>query len=223
MTNNYVSSRRVENSEFRTAAQTLKTVGEGMVTALPDRAVITVGVVTEDKLPTKAQEQNAEAVLAIIAALMELGIPREQLKTVSYRMNSLYDYMDGKQIFKGYQVTHLLEVTVNNAQQAGAVIDTAVKNGATTVSDIQFTVSDPSLYYNQALSAAINNAQQKADSIAKTLGITVNKIPIHIQEVSRGAAPFSSEAKLYAASSPPPIQPGEWKISSSVLVEYSYV
>ncbi|GED15336.1 SIMPL domain-containing protein [Aneurinibacillus migulanus] len=200
----------------------IKVSGEGSIPTTPDRAIIVLGAITESPNISTAQKENAETMSNIINSLMELGIPRENLKTVEYRIDIQYDYEDGKQTFRGYKVTYLLQITIDKIDQTGLVIDTAVKNGANSVSDIKFTVAHPNVYYNQALSLAIKNAEQKAVTIAKTLGATLHQVPNQVQEVSATSEPVPYQTALYAKSVATPIQPGQLEISAKITAEYSY-
>src|SRR5690606_20881763 len=98
------------------------------------------------------QKENTNATTNIVEALLQLGIPKENIQTTQYSIDIQYDFEDGKQIFRGYKVTHLLQVTVENIEQTGLIVDTAVNNGANTVSNIQFTLQNPDIAYNHALS-----------------------------------------------------------------------
>ncbi|MFD0695163.1 SIMPL domain-containing protein [Paenibacillus sp. GCM10027628] len=196
--------------------------GEGTISAAPDKSSIVLGAVTDNMSLSKAQADNAATLSAIIDSLLKLHIPKEQIQTVTYRIDIQYNYEDGKQIFKGYQVTHLLQITIDKIDMTGLVIDTAVAQGANSVSHIHFTVAHPELYYNHALSLAIKNAENKAVIIAKTLGATLIKNPIQIQEESHVTEPIPYQTTLYAKSAATPIQPGELKISAAVRAKYSY-
>ncbi|GEN34497.1 SIMPL domain-containing protein [Aneurinibacillus danicus] len=200
----------------------MKVSGEGTLSVTPDRAIVVLGAITESKDVSTAQKENAETVSKIINSILRLGIPKENIKTSDYRIDIQYDYEDGKQILRGYKVTHLLQITIDKIEQTGLVIDTAVNSGANSVSAIKFTVAQPNIYYNQALSLAINNAQQKAVTMAKTLGVTLNQIPNRIQEVSGAPEPVPYQASLYAMSAATPVQPGQVEISAEIRTEYSY-
>lgn len=201
----------------------IEVTGEGTVSVAPNKAIIVLGVVTENVSLTVAQKENASAVANIIDALMKLTVPKENIQTAQYSSDIQYDYEDGKQMFRGYKVTHLLQVTVDNVDQTGLVVDTAVRNGANTVSNIQFTLANPEIAYNKALSAAIKNSQFKAATIAQTLGVTLHPIPTLVQEISRTEQPIPyPAAKLYSTGEATPIQPGELKISASVKVDFTY-
>ncbi|PLT35967.1 SIMPL domain-containing protein [Bacillus sp. V5-8f] len=197
--------------------------GEETVQAAPDQAVITIGATTENKDPARAQQDNAEIISRVINLIKALSIPESQMKTVEYRIDPQYDHPEGTQIFKGYKVTHLIQITTSDIGQVGEIVDTAVKNGANTVSSVRFTVSNQKAYYNRALSYALENARQKAVSMAKTLGVTLNDKPEQVQETSIGQPlPFQIDAYSKIAAAYTPIQPGELNISAAVKVEYSY-
>lgn len=139
----------------------IKVTGEGTISAAPDQAVAILGTITENRNLQLAQAENAEAVSRVIQSLTNLGIPQELLKTLRYQIEIQYQYQDGRQIFQGYKVTHMLQVIIGQIEQTGLVVDTAVEHGANTVSSIQFTLRDPEYFYNQALSTAVKDSQQK--------------------------------------------------------------
>ncbi|MEJ8546018.1 SIMPL domain-containing protein [Brevibacillus borstelensis] len=200
----------------------IKVTGEGTIYTAPDQAVAILGTITENKNLQLAQTTNAEAVSQIIQSLMKLGIPQELIKTIRYQIEIEYQYHEGKQIFQGYKVTHMLQVIIGQIEQTGLVVDTAVENGANTVSSIQFTVRDPEYYYNQALVMAVKDSQQKAATIARTLGVRYNPIPHQVQEMTSAPEPVTSRAEAFLARATTPIQPGEIKIRASVHTEFSF-
>lgn len=204
---------------YRHTHNAIKVTGEGSISVAPNRAMITLGVVTENMNLQTAQAENANAMEAIIAALVAIGIPKENIQTTQYQIETQYDYPDGKQVFRGYKVTHLLTITIDQIEKTGLVVDTAVSNGANTVSNIRFSVVHAELYYNQALSLAVRDSYQKAVTIAKTLDVTLSRVPYEVQEISHAAEPVPSPIAFRTAT---PIQPGELKIVAAVRAEYAY-
>jgi uncharacterized protein len=202
---------------------TIEVTGEGTVSAAPDKAIIVLGVITEHVSLTAAQKDNADAVARIVEALGSLGIPKENMQTTQYSINMQYNYEDGKQIFRGYQVTHLLQVTTEQIDLTGRIVDTAVKNGANTVSNIQFALKNPEIAYNHALSKAIRNGQMKAKTMAQTLSVTLHDVPILVQELPRTpeAIPYLT-ASTYSKSEATPIQKGELTVSASIKAKFTY-
>ncbi|WP_201318864.1 SIMPL domain-containing protein [Paenibacillus sp. EPM92] len=210
-------------SLYRNNRHIIEVSGEGTVSAAPDRAVIELGAITENTSLRIAQRENAATVTDVINSLLQLNIPKERIQTVAYRIEMQYSYEDGKQIFTGYRVTHLLQITLDQIDRTGLVVDTAVEHGANSVLNIQFSMAHPAAYYHQALSLAVKNAESKAMTIATTLAVTLVKYPDNIQEEARTREPIPYQALHYAATAPTPIQPGQLKITASVRAQYSYV
>ncbi|MBD3922359.1 SIMPL domain-containing protein [Paenibacillus sp. PR3] len=196
---------------------TIEVQGEGQVTAAPDQAVITLGVATEKEELRTAQADNAAAIARIIQSIRQLNVPQEQIQTIEYRIDTHYDYIDGKQIFRGYQVTHMLQITTNNVGQAGTIVDTAVENGANHIGGIRYSVAQPAYYEKQALSLAVRNAMDKALTIAHTMGITIDVVPTRVQELSQsGFTPMPLASAAMKVSDATPLQPGQLTITASV-------
>ncbi len=204
------------------SAFTIEVLGEGRAAAAPDQATIQLGVVTEGMELKKLQEENAAATEAVIAALLAAGVQESQLQTVEFRMEPQYDYPDGQQVFRSYKLTHMLQLTTDRIDEAGALIDTAVANGANQVNSVQFTLSDPAAFYNEALTLAMSNARDKAETIAGSLGAQLSAVPRQVQELpvnSGGPVPFGAMMKVAADTS---FMPGELTVKAAVRVWYWY-
>lgn len=203
----------------------LTVTGEGTVFAVPDQATITIGVITENQNLSVAQKENTDKTSAVINTLLSLGVAQKDIQTTAYRIEPQYNYENGQQVFRGYRVEHQLQVTVKDLSKTGQVIDGAVASGANFVSSIQFTVSNPDAFYNMALTIAIQNAQQKAIAMARTLQVTLQPVPIIVQELSQPLPPrpIPFQAMTLAQEAGTPIQPGENKITATVKIEYTYV
>jgi len=203
---------------------TLEVLGEGLVTAVPDRTLITLGTVSEGVELESVQSDNATKVAAIIKALEQLGIPRESIKTTQFLIEPQYDYIDGKQEFRGYRITHLLQVTLDNVTEAGRLIDTAVENGANTVTSIEFESSEADNARQEALIAAMRDAEAKAAAIARALGVSLSAVPCKVEEVPQSEAKpaFFKAAAMPLESATSPIEPGQLTFRAVVRIWYMY-
>ncbi|KMY52048.1 SIMPL domain-containing protein [Peribacillus loiseleuriae] len=200
----------------------LTVIGEATIQASPDQAIITLGAITENKDPTIAQQQNATAMANILKGLASLGIPDDQIKTKEYRMDPQYDYLDGKEIFRNYKVHHILEIRTKNIDRVGSMIDTSIKNGSNSVSNIRFSLSQHDMYYNQTLELALQNAKQKALALAKAADVTLQQIPEIIEEIPAGPLPVLYQTSFVAKAASTQIQPGELEIKAIVKVIYTF-
>lgn len=200
----------------------LKVNGEGMVTAIPNQATATIGVITEGKDLTQVQKQNSEIITKVIASLNSFNIPKKNIQTFDYQVNTEYDYENGKQIFRGYRVQNLLKVTIDQIMDLGRIINSVVEAGANYVSNVQFTVSNPNDIYLEALKKALINAQIKAEAIVKELKVKWNPTPIRIEELGKKADPIQPMQTYVKGASTEQFQPGILQFNANVLAKYSY-
>ncbi|WBW96725.1 SIMPL domain-containing protein [Oceanirhabdus sp. W0125-5] len=201
----------------------IKAWGEGIVTAKPNQAIISLGVVTKDKDVKNAKDENAELANQVLKNLMKIGIKEEEIETSTYTISSMYDYQDGKKIFRGYEVKHIFKITIKDLSKVSEVIDVAAESGANVVNYIRFTVSNPEFYYNQALEKAVINARKKGEVVARTIGVKINKIPLRVneKEIDRAVRYFEM-SKLAVMDSSTPIQLGNVEFKSRVSVVFQY-
>ena len=199
----------------------LKVNGKGMVEAEPDMVLISVGVITKDKDPQTAQNLNEEISKKLIDALMEIGIAKDDIKTSAYTIYPEYDYIEGKQILTGYNVTHILEIKVRNIDMAGEVLSTAVQNGANQINKVDFTLEDASYYYNRALKLAVKDSAAKAQAIANLMKVSLDIIPCSIIEQTTSFTPLFEQSAMKLAATEA-VMPGKIEITATIEAEYEY-
>lgn len=196
--------------------------GNASLSVAPDTVSLQLEVMTETELLNQAQQENANKMNQVIQALIQAGIPRENIQTSAYNINARYDYVDGKQVFRGYQVTNTITVKMKNIDQAGRMIDLSVKKGVNRVANIQFSIERQQEYYQRALSDALKNALEKGQTIAETLNVIFDSTPIKIvEEISETPRTFQTFAAAEDSISTP-IVPGQIDIRASVEAQFRY-
>ena len=197
-------------------------IGKAALSRKPDTVTIELEVLTEKEQLQQAQQENAYKMNQVIQALLQSGIIKENIQTSSYIIHPRYDYVDGKQVFKGYQVINSIMVKMKNLDLVGQIIDVAVKNGVNQASNIQFALENQQIYYQKALSDALKNALVKAQTLAETLKVNYDPIPIKIvEDISEMPHPFQKFAMVENNMSTP-IVPGEIEIKAKVEVQIEY-
>jgi uncharacterized protein YggE len=200
--------------------KSVKVFGEGTVLATPDQVEIRLGVITQDENILAAQQENTDKMSAVIAAIKEWNVSEEEIQTAVYRIDPEYDFIEGVQVFRGYRIVHLVQVTLDQVNLAGNVIDSAVRSGVNSITSVDFTLKDRSSAYQIALKQAVDNANVKARTIAESLNVTINPIPSQVTEISPYQVPERYPAVLSAQVTP--IQPGQLSFVASVEVIFTY-
>ncbi|MBM7687057.1 SIMPL domain-containing protein [Defluviitalea raffinosedens] len=199
----------------------LKVLGEGIIQAEPDIALVSLGVQTRGMELNQLQQENAEISSKMIDTLKNIGISSDDLQTQSYNIFPQYEYINGQQKFNGYVVEHILRVIIRELNLIGRIIDQAVDSGANVINNITFAIANPTIYYQQALLKAIDDATSKAMFIGRNMNIDISTIPIEIVEQSSvPISPYSvTLAKTDIAT---PIQPGQMDIIARIEATFRY-
>ncbi len=206
-----------------TSPREITVTGIGEIVAQPDYAQIQIEVRTEGNNVSAAQQENAIIMNRVIESLIELNIPREAIKTTVYAVFPNYDFIEGRQVLRGYEVQNAVTVKITGIGQVGTVIDTAIKNGANHISAIQFNIVNANAYYRQALQFAMKDAMAKAKSIAKTMHVTLQALPVEIIEEPNTTAPLPYKSlQLSNQQYVTPIEPGRITVTATVRVKFRF-
>lgn len=156
---------------------------------------------------------------------MNAGISRDNIQTSDFRVDIQYDYQDGTQLFRGYRVSNLLTIKIEHIERVGELVDIAMENGANTVRNIALRVGNEQRYYQQALANAIRNAQEKAATIAETLGVAIPQTPTQLKELTSQAPETPRPYVLGVATDSAvttPIEAGQNQITAFVEATFHY-
>jgi uncharacterized protein YggE len=155
------------------------------VVVKPDIATISFGVSAENLDVAKAQTESATKMNNIIKLLKDKGVDEKDIKTTNYSIYPRYDYTrtasagypyGGKQVLAGYTVSQNVEVKIRDISKAGELLGGVGEFGVTDVSGLSFSVDKIKEVKNQARDAAITDAREQAQVLAKGLGVKLVKI-----------------------------------------------
>ncbi len=214
-----VTSITTNKSSFFSAS------GTGEATAVPNTAMISLGVNKEGATVEATQNEVNTIINLITKDLKSLGIGEKDIKTSNYSVSPQYDFSNGRQSPNGYQVNATLSVNLDSIEMANQAIDIATKDGATQVGSIQFILSeeDREKAESNARKEAIANAKTKAENLAKDTGIKLGKL-VDVQESGSNGGPIPFERTAVALDAaekaPTELSPGENKISVTITLSY---
>lgn len=202
---------------------TITVNGEGRVSLAPDMAAISIGVTTEDKEAAKAVKTNNTKAQDVVKQLKSYGIAEKDIRTTNFTVYPRQQYdSSNKPSDTTYIVENTVYIKVNDLAEVGEILDAAVKAGANTISNIQFDISDPSTAYDQALQAAVQDANGKAQVAAKAAGVKLG--PVHTIQTSLSSSAQVSYARnmVAAVQAAPdvPISPGQKDVVVNVTIVY---
>ena len=201
--------------------RTLEVSAVATATRSPDRAAVRFAVETPAGTAQDAMDGNARSMNALISALEELGIARDEIQTQSVSLQPRYRREPGQEPeITGYTASNQIEVPVGDVDRVGEVIDAGVSAGANRVLGIRFEISDPEAAYHEALERAIGQARREAEVIASAMGESLGPALRVTTSGLATPAPQSDAVQLMARAESTPIQPGQLDVRASVRIVY---
>lgn len=144
--------------------------GSAEVKVAPDQMTVIVGLEATNPELAVAKENVDERSRRLIQAIKDLGIAPEDMSTTALHINPAFDYRNGERVSLGTRVHRQVEITLRDlnlyAQLIAALVDAKISNTVST----ELKVSNESALTDQALLAALDDARQRAEGIAKSLG-----------------------------------------------------
>jgi uncharacterized protein YggE len=194
--------------------------GEAKLT--PDRATVYVGVQSRAASAAVAARENAQRQTAVIAAIIAVGIPRQQISTENYSVSpeTRFDQSTQKSIVTGYVVNNVVRVDVSRVDQVAPVIDAALGKGANQINSLDFFASNSDDARHHALADAISIARGDAETMARAAGGSLGALVELSTSQDMPRPVFRATASAAVAT---PIEPGEQTIRVSVAGRWQFV
>lgn len=212
----------------RAETPTLTLSADGSVHAVPDTAVVTLGVVSEAGTAGEALTKNSADMQKTFDSLKDSGIAERDMATSNFSIDPVLVYPetqdDGTQDppkVVGYRVANQVTVTLHDVAKTGPLLDAVVKAGANQVQGIAFKVADEDRLLDKARAEAMKTVIARAKVYADAGGFTLGRITA----VSEAAVPPPYPApmammKMAADAAPTPIAAGEQTLSVTVTVAF---
>jgi uncharacterized protein YggE len=206
---------------------TVTVSGTGRMSALPDQAVITIGVQGSAATAAAALDANSKQMQDVLARLKADGIPDSAVETtnVSVYGNPRFDQKTGKQTGTDYWASNSVKVTLTDFGAIGSVFAAAAEAGANNLSGPSWQLSDNTIAQTQALAQASVQARAKAEAFAAANGVTLGDVLVLTEGYSSpvyyyGAWGESATTTAGAAVYAPSINPQNLDIYISVTITY---
>jgi len=202
--------------------------GNGKVYAVPDVAILQLGIESQEITVAEAQSKAQQAMSDVMKALEAQGIAEKDIQTQYFNIQRVTRWDNDKQqeIVIGFRVTNMVTAKIRDVNKAGAVIDAVAVAGGdlTRIDSIGFTVDDPSEYYAQAREMAVTDAAAKAKQLADAAGVRLGKLT-YISESSYVPGPIYRQDMIEKVAAAPavetPVSPGEMEITNIVQLVYA--
>jgi uncharacterized protein YggE len=213
----YITSSEVPQPSMNVSAT-------GTVSAAPDRAIVTAGVVSEGKSAREAMINNATLMTTVYEELEAAGIPQKNVNTSQLSLQPRYDYRDRQAPrISGYEARNTVTVKSETLDTVGAMLDALVKAGINNINGVSFSISDPKNAQAEAREEAIKEAKAKAEAMASAAGVKLGPLlSMSENNFSANPRPMMMASRMQMESdSVTPISAGEQSLQVTVNMRYA--
>lgn len=224
------------------ATNVISVSGHGEALSVPDIATFTFSVTSQKATVAAAQTDATTKINTITSYLKGAGVDEKDIQTSDYSVYPQYEYSQsvcpaasaggvavycppGKQVLKGYEVRQTTTVKVRDTAKAGDLLTGVGGKGATEVSGLNFTFDNPDQVQNEARNKAIANAKTKAETLARSLGVSLVRVVSFNENGYPSPMYYGKEMAVgmggdAVAQTAPAISVGQNKVTSDVSITY---
>ena len=201
---------------------TITVMGEGVVSAAPDRAVVRLGVQTQAPTAAEALRQHEGDMARVLTRVRQFGIADREINIEALQLGDFY----GPQGPDGYQAYRVVAVTVDSLRIVPELIASVVEVGANRLDGVFYTLRESGRMRDRALDEAMNQARAKAERLAAAAGARLGDV-VAIQEQGVGVVqPYERVMAVSAEAATVEPEPGAYSAGSSqvratVVVQYA--
>ncbi|HLP86322.1 MAG TPA: SIMPL domain-containing protein [Candidatus Paceibacterota bacterium] len=213
----------------------ISVTGSGEVTAVSDIATLNINLSKDGKTAKEAQDALNQSIEKTLAYLKDQKIEDKDIKSEYGGLSPKYSYEDKIYCITypcpvrdpkivGYTATQSITVKVREVDNASTIRTGLAGIGITDINGPTFSIDDEEGFKDEARSLAIKEARDKAEVLAKELGVKLGKVvtfsengnyyPMYAKSMmGTGDAVSAQEAA-------PTLPKGENKITSNVTITY---
>lgn len=229
--------------------RTVTVSGHAEKKLVPDEAHLQVNLNSMKPKIAEAKASHDEKLRALLALAKDAGVEDKKVRTESSNVQPIYEYVtdpvtkenpqpQSKQVFRGYRVQTVLDVTVVDTAKVGALMEKITDAGFEkdaktewgTLLTLSYQVSEIDKKRDALVAEAISVARAKAERMAEAAGSRIARV----QQISEGGTrvfpppmipspvAMMARADMAEAAPPPPVTPpsGEQNLEANVSVTF---
>lgn len=200
--------------------------GEGEVVGVPDVAKIQLGYTVEKTTVAAAQKDNTEKINQAVEKLKnDFEIDEKDIKTSNYNIYPMYNWYDGRQTLRGYQVSQDVNVKIRDLDKVGSILQAVGDLGLNQVSSLSFEIDEPDELEQEAREEAIKEAKAKAEAMADAAGVKLGRIISFSEYTNSPSAIYKTAYESLGMGGvtdevAPTIEAGSTEININVSITY---
>jgi uncharacterized protein YggE len=218
-------------STINTKLPQLAVQADATVKVTPDLLQMRLGVVTKAKDAGQALAENNQQMSTVMLQLEQLGIVRDEMATGQFQIRPEWSLpprptpATWQRQIVGYQVNNELLIATTKVELAGKLLGLAQQAGANQIGGLRFSLANPELHRQQAITQATRKAIRKAQTLAAATGTRLGEImSLTLDSPDRimGSKLMMAETRTATADTVPVVA-GKVEVYAGVTIVYNLV
>lgn len=196
--------------------------GQAQLSATPDRAQVSAGVVTQAPTAAAAVSENSTAMQGVFAALKRVGIAEADVRTAGFNVSPVFDDVRAPRQaprIVAYQVANTVTALVRDPDRLGDTLDALIAGGANNLHGVSFFVARDEELQDTLRVEAVKDARRKAAMMAEAAGATLGPV-LTIVENGRGGGPVPLARMQAESVRSVPVAAGTETLTMAVTVTF---
>ena len=206
------------------ATPTVSVIGEAVLRAEPDEAMVVVTLSALDARPGPALENVAHRSDALLGLLDELEIEPSDRSTTGVSVHEDFDHTSEGRRSLGHRAVSAVAVRLTELELIGRLIARATTELDARVDGPRWQIAPHNPVRLEAARQAAANGQRKAQAYAEGVGARLGALVRLAEPDSEVLSRRSSTIQALAASAGGmPIEPGEQEISAAIVITFTLI
>lgn len=209
-------------AQSQDAMRQISVEGTGRVAAVPDMAIVQLGVQREARDAGSALSAASEAMTSVLSQIADAGIDPQDVQTTGIGLRPVWNHsQDGSPPrVTSYVASNDLIVRVEDLDLLGDLLTAVVGEGANTMNGLNFDVTNKAELEDRARVAAVEDAARKATQLAEAAGVRLGAVA-SLSEGQQISQPGPMLEMAMSDRAAVPVAAGQIEITVTVRAVYS--
>ena len=158
----------------------ISVLGRATIEAVPDYAIVTVGVSTRAATPTAALDENSAAIRRTIAFSTRFGVEARDIQTTSVEVRDVTEsdlpLRRQPTAAERYQAGNSVTVRIRSVARLGEYLRAVLEAGSNRINGVSFGLSNIEQVTDDARAAAVEDAARKARRLVEAAGVKLGPV-----------------------------------------------
>ncbi len=184
----------VINQEKSPLEHVISVYGYGEILCSPDYSTITLAARAEADNKEEAYSKCEKIVSSVLDTARYYGVREDEIRIDGIHVD--WSILENVQSEIRYQAESSIVVTAEDAEAADELLPELLEQTGAVLTDVTYTLKNYDQHYYAALSAAVENAHERALIMGKAAGLTLGQA-VHVSEITDGNdIPLSADSSF---------------------------